>query len=463
MAIGASENNAQKWLLYLLVQDEYVKRHEEAKTLRSLSKVAIGQQAVQQVDKPVTINASQQLPPGAVHPSQLERIRVTTLQTFEKCPYRWAAENLYKGQPRVDSLYGKIGTAVHKICEGFLMQAFGGAIDDEGIKEAWKIVPTDERQKLVEYLASFNDLGITQALVVEERYTMRLVDGMPDISGQVDLAYESGSDTLFVHDHKTQRKREAVADWKAKLQPLIYGLLVRREFPGYRRYMFTIGYVNAGQNLSFELTEQDEQDTYTRLRGIWDEMQKYAADNSWPQRLNDECGYCPLADTCSTKSSAISQFKASVPELMTADSLVPRLVYMNALSTLIEAELDTIKTLVKKELAARGGKWIAPTGDPQNPYTEVIFEENLTRKVGYNQLMAALNAWAQQALPEDVQSVAAMLGDIFTAKIGTVDTVCKKYPSFKPFIENIVVKTPSANGPSIKLKTVAMVQQAIAR
>lgn len=459
LEVGAAPIHAERWLAYLT-------RHKEAKMARSLSKVIVQQPVTAlvqaAVDTPVKIDASQQLPPGGMHPSQLQRIRVTTLQTFEKCPYRWAAENLYKGQPRVDSVYGKIGTAVHKIAEGFLMQAFGGVVDDEGVKEAWRIVPPGERQSVVDYLASFNSLGVTQALVVEERYTMRLVEGMPEISGQTDFVYESGSETIVVHDHKTNRKRESPSEWKSKLQPLVYGLLIRREFPGYKRYMFSIGYVNAGQNVSFELTEQDEQDTYVRLRGIWDEMQKYAADNSWPQKINDECGYCAVAETCATKSSALREFKMSLPEVLTADSLVPRLNYVQALKTLIEAEIDAIQLLLKQELVARGGRWVSPTGDPQTPFVNVYLHETLTRKVGYQQTMAALNAWAAQAGPEEVQAAAKSVGELFTVKVTGVDDFCKKHPSFKPFIENIVVKMPSQNGPSIKMEAVANVQKSVA-
>jgi RecB family exonuclease len=452
--VGAEGRHARQWLEYLARQEG-----EEAKTTmaRSLSKIPVQQSTPQITEQPVVINAAQQLPSGAMHPSELPRIRVTTLQTFEKCPYRWAAENLYKGQPRVDSPYAKIGTAVHKIVEGFLMQAFGGAVDDEGVKEAWKIVPPNERQNIAEYLKSFGNLGVTQALVVEERYTMPLVEGMPDISGQTDFVYESGSETIVVHDHKTNRRREDVMEWKSKLQPLVYGLLIRREFPGYKRYMFSIGYVNAGQNVSFELTAQDEQDTYVRLRSIWAEMQQYATDNSWPQRLNDECSYCPLADTCSTKSSAMREFKASVPELLTADSLVPRYNYVQALKTIVDAELEVVKLFIKQELAARGGNWTAPTGDPQSPFASVSLYEQLTRKVEYRPILAALNTWGAQIDQTELVAAADDMCEMFTVKIGGVDNFCKKHPSFKPFLENIVVKTPSENGPSIKMAPVAKV------
>ena len=171
--------------------------------------------------------------------SGLEYLRVTSLRTFEECPFTWAATYLGEAKGE-DNEYSKIGTAAHSIMENFLLELWPTSvcanisqtrrlamspedkiIDDEIL---WKIIPEDEVSKLHEYMDTFSDMfeaGYT-LLTLEETLEQN-VDGVPiPIRGHSDAKFLSPSGAIVIVDHKTNRTHDTADWWRRQLQQLLY-------------------------------------------------------------------------------------------------------------------------------------------------------------------------------------------------------------------------------------------------
>lgn len=370
-----------------------------------------------------------------IHPSEVKYIRVTSLKTFELCPYTWATKYLVSGiQQEERTGPAAIGTAVHAICEDFLMQLHGGA-EAKDMSKNWNIVPINEHSNVHTYLQSLAEID-GRVLAVEERYFFKMREDAPPISGQMDFVCETPDGYLLIVDHKTNRSYNKADWWKVQLQQLCYAWMARQEYPGMKGYIFRIGYPNLGTHVQWMTNPEDDGPLMKRFDRIWESMLSYAEKKDWPQSVNDECGWCAIQDTCEERKMAITKFSESF-KMRTADKpIAEQLKWVKSVGKIIEALQSELEKKLIMEIELAGGKltsagaiWTA--------------EYETRRKASYVETLQALVDFTG-TYPQHVAILNECIPDLFNVSVGVLDKIAKSAREFKPIVEQLAIKTPNA-------------------
>lgn len=387
--------------------------------------------------------------PRLMHPSELDYIRVTSVQQFRDCPRQYALTYLAPEGAQIErkSAAANIGTAAHTICEQYLLGIHTGQYDQEKANAAYAIIPTDEQQNVHQYATSLQSLAVTKPLFIEERFRMQILPGMPQISGMMDFVAEI-PDGLLILDHKTNRGYESVDIWRTKLQPMLYLYMARRLWPGYDKYKFQIGYINLNLTVQWESDPQDDARVEQILGDVWARMQQYAAAGDWPMTINDNCQWCPLKTICPEYQSASQGLRNSLSEMLAVQkpnaappSLYAQLDHIKTVAKIVAAEKDRIEAEIMADVLTHGGVGDYPEASAELEIKETNKANTYASLIAFNQFITD-NA----ILPD---SVPFLLDQIFTTKITGLQKVGKDIPAFKPVAEALITKVP-ADKPSLK-------------
>lgn len=373
------------------------------------------------------------------HPSELEYLRVTSLKTFENCPFTWARKYLpAEGVPEERSGAAAIGTAVHAICEDFMMQLHATGYEPVDQSANWAMLPNEQETKnVVKYLDTLGELDCVQALCVEERFYHRMRPDAPPISGMMDFVCEMPGKRLLILDHKTNRQYNNKDWWAAQMQQLMYGWMARIEYPGFETYSFRIGYPNLGNFVQWDTNPNDDIALKARFDGIWERMLQYAAEGDWPQKVNDECNWCDVKDVCEVRRNAVHSLRESFTAKVGVKPATDRLKYLQDVDKILKGMIDRTKAEVSEDIKARGGSLTTST----DIWT---LETGQTRVLDPVQALSALN-WYSQEHPEAADALKAVIADVFKANVTGVDRAAAKHPEIGELLARYITKEPNAN------------------
>jgi hypothetical protein len=381
------------------------------------------------------------LAPQLSHPADLDYIRVTSLKTFEYCPFTWAFKNLPVGDAVPEERVGAaaIGTAVHTICEDFLMKLYcpdGYESDNNTLQEAWKLVPAEEAGKVGIYLQNLAEMRVSNPLAIEERLYYTMVEGMPPISGQMDFICEinDGQDVLIV-DHKTNRGYNDADWWSAQMQQLLYAWMVRREYPGFRDYYFQIGYPNLGIFVRWKTEPEDDGPLEARIAGIWADMLRYAETGAWPRRINSECGWCPIKSTCPEHTEALTSFADSMRKKVGSASEVEKLAFIRDVKKIVDKVLAETEETAADQIRAAGGTIVVDG-------KKWTLERSERRKADYVETIEACTKYLE-VHPEHTLTLSDCMSKALTVSVTSLDDIGKALPPFKAVVEKVARKVPS--------------------
>jgi hypothetical protein len=243
---------------------------------------------------------------------EIPSLRVTEVQSFEACPLQWHEKRfvLPKGE---SGPYARIGTAVHKVIELFVLGQLGGVewshikfwLHNEGVSD-------DEIENCYRYLGELRNLGL-RPIAVEIAFELSPVLGQLPLTGHMDLVGVARDGALTIVDHKTNRSRESVNVWRHRLQPVLYAWAARQLWPRYETYRFIIGYVNLHEFVQWDIDgEMNDELAVARYWQACREMQTYAARGQYEARLNDGCRFCPIKSRCPRLNAANNELLESI-------------------------------------------------------------------------------------------------------------------------------------------------------
>lgn len=396
----------------------------------------------------VAVNA----PNTALH--QLKYFRVTGLQLFEKCPYTWAMQYLVEGIPQRQSKAAAIGTAAHTICENEInLIHCATPRNEEEIAKAWSLIPEvgatslSEKANLTDYLTTFWQDTTAKHLATEIRLYQKFHPDAPQVSGQIDFAFEDADGCLVIMDHKTHRQFQPASYWQNRFQQLCYAWMARQQWPQYDRVKFRIGYPNLGTYVEWETYAEDDIVLMDRLQTIWRNMVAYNAQNKWPQTMNEECSYCPCRTVCETNIQSIQNFRASFTRTVSTHSTADKLTWVKNViksAETLEAEL-TVK--LEEEIVSAGGvlrttegQWEMQSSSQRGaqffPTWNFLFD-NASRVPG-------LGKW----MKENSEA-------LFSVKVGGLDQIVKAFPGIT--VDALVSQKVATPKPVFKPERAAVV------
>lgn len=384
--------------------------------------------------------------PTLIHPTQVKYIRATSLKTFEYCPHSWAYRYLLpEGTQDEESRTGAaaIGTAIHTICEDFMMKLHGGKemlITDE-VAQAWGIVPNEEIPNVEKYLQTLADMPITNVIAIEERLYHKMRDDAPPLSGQMDIVAEQEGNILLIIDHKSNRSYNGRDFWQSQLQQLVYGWMARKEWPGFDKYKFRIGYPNLGTFVEWETDPDDDEHLRLRFDKMWSAMIAYSSEGSWPMHINDECNWCPVKARCTEYHTSVSEFASSFQTKMASQPVTEQLIYIKNISKIVEQ--------VKAELEMQVAKQVIDAGGSLNVAGKTWTYETGQRRVAtFQDTMRELQLFTSSH-PETLDVISAALPDLFSVSVTALDRLKVQVPDLDAMIEKVAVKTDNSK-PTLK-------------
>lgn len=384
---------------------------------------------------------------------QLKYFRVTGLQLFEKCAYTWAMQYLVEGIPQVSSKFARIGTAVHTICENEINFIHCNIPKNEKeVAEAWAIVPdnnngVNEKANVTDYLRTFWEDTTSKHLATEIRLYQKFHPDAPEVSGQIDFAFEDADGCLVIMDHKTHRQFQPASYWQNRFQQLCYAYMARQHWPQYERVKFRIGYPNLGSYVEWETYPEDDVLLLQRLNTIWRNMVAYNEQNKWPQSINEECSYCPCRTVCETNIQAIQNFKASFARTVSTHSTADKLAWVKNVIKSAETLEAELTDKLEEEITAAGGvlrttegQWEMRSSSQRGaqffPTWNFLFD-NATRTPG-------LGTWMRENSEL-----------LFSVKVGGLDQLVKAFPGIT--VDGLVSQKFAKPKPEFKPERAAIV------
>jgi hypothetical protein len=354
--------------------------------------------------------------------TKLDGIRVTAWATFDKCPRRWAAGRFGEIPPS-ENKYTLIGTAVHAVIENYLRYQFELEDFPRTIKYLeYYGVNEQEQENLYTYLESLEDMR-ARAFAIEHEFFLQVPTVTVPIPGHIDVAYQLEDTSILIQDHKTNRRFKGAEWWSQQDQPRMYAWGARQQWPGYEIY-YEIGYVNQDRRVRWRTTPEDDEEIEASLQRRWRKMLACSELRVFPERFNDDCGYCPLRSNCKTYNRELSNFLDSLNGRQSVN-LIEELRYLEKIRKVADDAIETIETeLIAQALAS----------------TEPIEVDDHLVSVEYSS-RRHVDAWEllqRTQHPGFPQLTTDEFLALFSAKVGGVDRIKKRYPQIAERLDAIV-------------------------
>lgn len=356
-----------------------------------------------------------------------EHLSPSSIKLFDECPRRWA--DSYIDLNRYESgKYADIGTAVHLVMQEFSKNGKPYSPD----APEYKVIPAHERANVVKYVADRTDKR-RYVIAVEQEFFVDLPGVKHKAKGFIDTVYwYPETQTIEIEDHKTNRKYEDRDEWMAKIQPQIYLLIASTVlYPGAMNYRFTIGYPNLGTGVSWYHNMEDNARILERFREASNKvaLMEGSPSHSFPEKVNDNCKYCPLRSKCPSYKNAINNFQDSVSMIgEKPESPIDRYLRLKQVKKLIEAELKEAEEQVLKILESGPVK----AGD-----REISRTKSSQRKVRFSDFWNALIDRNDPDM-ELADKIWVHMDELVTLGVTKVDALLKRYPGLKSRVEAVV-------------------------
>ena len=390
---------------------------------------------------------------------EITHTRVTSIKTFHSCPARWRAEILGMGT-KSKSKYADMGTAVHYVIEKCLLhqlELFTREWEESMLWLESVGVPPKERIALLRYITQFVLPYRPHLIDVEATMELPLVSGAPPIRGHIDCRFEGADNSVIIRDHKTSRRFDGVDHWRNQFQPLLYALGTAKQFPN-RDIVFEIGYVNFGELVRWRITPQEMAvyETYltSRYADMHAEIVVYKRTGQWPERINDNCNYCPLRNECSALVWSHQDFMRSFDRNVGDISLGERLEWAKAVQSTVNHKVDELKEALIEEIKANDGQGIYVGGKLYS------LKKAKRRQVTWPVLWGKL--WeVTQTLPADQQTdmwnrIMERLNDMVSVKVTSLSEFLLAYPAYSEPV-NAIIESVESETLSLQIKDTPLV------
>jgi len=278
-------------------------------------------------------------------------LSATRLNTWVQCG--WKYKCMYHSKlPRADSIFFKLGTAVHGALEyagRLVREEYGRPFSPEEIQQVmskYLELAAEERiddfnilkdgQEMV--MNKLSDFTIGRSIVdLENKFRIVTYEGVPAI-GAMDKIVEIDDETIGVIDYKTNKYAASARDLKSDMQLSFYDLAASVMYPKYKKIVLIMDYLRTKPVFSYRTVE--ERNTFAEfVKGVYNNILE-TDENDLKPNLNQFCGWCDYKAHCPKYSDALSA---------SADTFTP--VEMLDINELIE-EFDLVKNQ-KKIIEAR--------------------------------------------------------------------------------------------------------------
>lgn len=379
---------------------------------------------------------------------QIQNVRVTSLAQFLQCPRRWQAQVLGK-EPRRESKWSTIGTAVHLMCEAYLRGEFDLFTPEanEWLQRMEAAGVNDkERRNLLTYLQSLSDYR-GRVVALEFEFELPTFPESWRLKGHID-ALIATDDGLIILDHKTNRSFEGVDAWSRKTQQIAYAWAVRQMLPRTEKLFFEIGYVNQGTKVRWETDPKNDIAFEAQVVRAWEEFQVYRRHNEFPERLNADCGYCGLLSECHTWKDSLSRLlppEAGFINREPAETLTEQYVGLDILLKAGKKRLGVLEEELIERVREAGGE------HEESGYRAHLYSSSrrqVDARTAWDELATVLSAQPSLGGTWD-----ELLDEVVTFKVGGLEALAKQNEAFAPLMERAVSKVTVAE-PSLKLAAI---------
>lgn len=326
--------------------------------------------------------------------------------------------------------------------EHFLRRDFD--LFDQSSKPYWEGVigagvPDKERNNLLDYLKSIEGYR-DNVLAIESEFTLGVIEGAWPLRGHIDLMTWWPDGTIIIHDHKTNRQYEGVEVWSKKIQQIAYAWAVRKMLPNVERVAFEIGYVNQGSKVQWLTQPTDDVWFENQFAQAWQEFSVYLRRNEWPERLNSNCGWCPLQVSCPIFRSSMEALLPSAaqspsPAFSPERSLSSRVIWLETALKAGTQLLDSLKQQLLELAKTSGGEYTEEGNVIRLTYSS---RRKTDERVAWSTLLELLNEY-----PELSPQWEEVCEEVLTFKVTGLDKLVKKCEAFRPLVDRAVQKVTS--------------------
>lgn len=366
---------------------------------------------------------------------------------FEECPRRWASNYIF-GEKGPSGVAAKVGSALHEEMETVQETRQVSSVD----KLVAKGVKKDEAIKAINYQHRHVAQPIRPSLVEQEFY-IKLSDDIPQILAYIDQLDFIDEETVLITDHKSNRRIDSLEEWKKKLQPPLYALIVRTHYPQVKTVKFKIGYIMFEQDLEWEISKEESDAVISRIQMAWDAMKAYGRGTSnvpnllwFPEVVGDGCQWCHLKSKCKSFQDEIA---APFQALNVTDQ--PKEAQIKAKAI----ELDILESRKKLiEAAVKETKEALTELVENKPIiidnVKISFKSQNRRKINVVKFLEGLEIIQNEMDLPVVTEFWSSAHELIEFKLGELDKYIKGHSYIESLVNKIVETKPT--NPSISVE-----------
>lgn len=291
----------------------------------------------------------------------------TRLNTWVQCGWKYKC-SYHSDLPRADSIFFKLGTAVHGALEyagRLIKDSYGRPFTDDEIKDVM-----DKYLELAaaERIEDFDILKDGQAMVMkklgnftigrsilelENKFRIETYEGVPAI-GAMDKIVEIDDDTVGIIDYKTNKWAASAKDLKSDMQLSFYDLAASVMYPKYKKVVLIMDYLRAKPVYSYR-TAEDRKTFAQYVKGIYDNILETEVEDLKPS-LNQFCGWCDYKTHCPkyAQTMGASDVEYKPAELLGTEALIEEYDLIKNQKKIIENRERELKMVVAEKIREAG-------------------------------------------------------------------------------------------------------------
>lgn len=295
-------------------------------------------------------------------------ISATSLDVFQACPARWAAEMLHK-PPTASSAPANLGTAVHAALEDYVNWAFLSGKpepdEDEGyllkqFTSHYQSLFGDDSSMFAEGEAMLHKwwerTDFSSRVVISAERKMNFEVPYLSLSGEKtvvplnyiwDRADQLDNEDIEIVDYKTWRMPVTAEKMRDKIQVRVYSLAARILYPQANRIWITLDQLRYDA-VGTAFTRDDDAATWAFVKKQLTQIFE-TPEESAPEKIGTGCQWCLRRHTCTSLNQNIT---AGGISSLTHPELVARKAELDVRAktlTYMVNEIDEILTGYAKE------------------------------------------------------------------------------------------------------------------
>ena len=291
----------------------------------------------------------------------------TRLNTWVQCGWKYKC-SYHSDLPRADSIFFKLGTAVHGALEyagQLIKDSYGRPFTDDEVKDVM-----DKYLELAaaERIEDFDILKDGQAMVIkklgdftigrsilelENKFRIETYEGVPAI-GAMDKIVEIDDTTVGIIDYKTNKWAASAKDLKSDMQLSFYDLAASVMYPKYKKIVLIMDYLRAKPVYSYR-TVEDRKTFAQYVKGIYDNILETEVEDLKPS-LNQFCGWCDYKTHCQkyAQTMGASDVEYKPAELLGTEALIEEYDLIKNQKKIIENRERELKMVVAEKIREAG-------------------------------------------------------------------------------------------------------------